>query len=59
MSEPTPSRFKGDFSVLKRDNDTGGNLTVEGDITCDGHLTGIFPTATISTPGVREIIFRQ
>lgn len=55
MSEPTPSGFKGDFSVLKRDNDTGGNLTVEGDITCDGYLTGIFPTATISTPGVIKV----
>ena len=51
-STPTPSGIKGDFSVSKRDNDTGGNLTVEGNINCEGLLSGNFPAATLSTPGV-------
>jgi hypothetical protein len=51
MSEPNFSYLQGDFEVKKRDDYSGGNLRVAGDLEFAGVLIGALPDATDSTPG--------
>lgn len=53
MSEPTPSTLNGDLQISQRTNAPGGgNLIVDGNIYCEGSITGTFPRATDETPGI-------
>ncbi len=51
MSTPSPSELKGDLSVAKRNDNSGGNLRVAGNLEFAGVLIGTLPQASDSTPG--------
>jgi len=52
---PTTGGIKGNWSVTQRDDGTGGNLSVSGDIDFGGSLNGALPVATSESPGAVKV----